>query len=99
MPILVGLIYFMANIFIARSVDSNSVLLPGQGWMGQNMSQSGPGNSTSAIVQAAQNTTIKALPTVISVFIVVTTLTTANTALYIASRTLFGLTRMLEFPR
>jgi len=89
LPILVGVIYFLAALMIALSVDSTSPSLPAQGWVSTiTKSQS---RSNSAFVQAAEAAGIKGLPTVISVFIVVTAVTTTNTLIYVASRTLYGL--------
>jgi amino acid transporter len=91
LPIIVGSLYFLAAVWVALTVPSDSPSLPALGWIVPTaVSQS---RSGSAIVQAAEAANIPALPTLFTLFIVITALTAANTSLYIASRTLFSLTR------
>jgi amino acid transporter len=91
LPLVVGTIYVLAAIMIALAVDANSPSLPPQGWVSPLIPSTS--KSDSAFVQAAEAAQIHALPSVITAFIVFTALTAANTALYVASRTLFGLAR------
>ena len=91
LPLVVGTVYVLAAIMLALAVDANSPSLPPQGWV--NPTTQSTSKSDSAFVQAAETARITALPSVITTFIVFTALTSANTALYVASRTLFGLAR------
>jgi amino acid transporter len=86
----VGTIYVLAAIMIALAVDANSPSLPPHGWVNPTIASN---KSNSAFVQAAEAAGINGLPSVITVFIVFTAITAANTNLYVASRTLFGLAR------
>lgn len=92
LPLVVGFIYIAAAVMIGLAVEPSSTSLPSQGWI----NSTAPSNSTksdSAFVQVATRANIRGVPSVITGFIVFTAITAANTALYVASRTLFGLAR------
>jgi yeast amino acid transporter len=99
LPWVVGIIYLLAALMLALIIDpKNFASLPVQGWV--NATEAGKGtnmsNSDSGFVQAAVSAGIPNLPTIITAFIVFTAITAANTELYVASRTLFGLTRQSQ---
>lgn len=49
--------------------------------------------STPIVIIAVLNANIGVLPDILNVFLIIAVLSTANTALYVSSRTLYGLTR------
>jgi amino acid transporter len=91
LPLVVGPIYCLVALLVALNVDSTSPDLPAQGWLPKQFQSTS--HTDSVIVQSALAAGIPKLPSVVTGFIVFTALTAANTALYVASRTLFGLTR------
>jgi yeast amino acid transporter len=98
LPWVVGIIYILAALTLALIKDPNSASLPVQGWVNATEAANGTimSNSASGFVQAAETAGIPNLPTVITAFIVFTAVTSANTQIYVASRTLFGLTRQTK---
>lgn len=90
LPLYVGGVYILAAIAMALNIDSESLDLPPQSWVG-GVNASGVSKSSSAFVQAAETANILKLPSIFTVFILLTALTSANTLLYVASRTLYGL--------
>lgn len=68
--------------------------LPRLSWLATNNSTSN--KSDSAFVIAASNSGLPKLADFITVCVITTALTTANTTLYVASRTLFSLTKGIQ---
>jgi amino acid transporter len=95
LPWVVGIIYFLAALMLALITDPNSVSLLVQGWVNATLAANGApmSNSDFGFVQAVEIAGLTSLASIITGFIVFTAITAANTALYVASRTLFGLTR------
>ena len=91
LPLFVGGVYILAALAMALNIDSSSPNLPPQSWIMTNPNVTKTSNSSSAFVQAAEAAQIPYLPSIVSAFIVITAFTTANTLLYVASRTLYGL--------
>ena len=93
--IIAGMIYVLGALLISFDLDPNDALLPRANWLGS----SNTSNSTeyySAFVISANKSAIsghQGLADFISVCILFTQLTAANTTLYVASRTLFSLTK------
>ena len=91
LPLCVGVVYILAALAMALNIDSSSPNLPPQSWIMTNPNVTITSNSSSAFVQAVETAQIPYLPSVVSAFIVLTAFTSANTLLYVASRTLYGL--------
>jgi amino acid transporter len=91
LPLYVAGIYILAALAMALNIDSSSPNLPSQSWISANPNVTITSNSSSAFVQAAEAAQIPYLPSVMSAFILLTAFTSANTLLYVASRTLYGL--------
>jgi yeast amino acid transporter len=91
LPLLVGGVYTLAALAMALNIDSSSPNLPPQSWTKTNPNVTVTSKSTSAFVQAAEAAKIPLLPSFVTSFILITAFTTANTLLYVASRTLYGL--------
>lgn len=92
LPLLVGFIYTAAGVLVAVNINSQSCELPPQGWIVTECTTAS-NQTPSAFAQIAQSTHITGLTAVFTTFLIFTAITAANTNLYIASRTLFGLTR------
>lgn len=88
-----AILYILSSLLTTFAISYDDCALPRLGWI---TSSCEPGKSSSAFVSIAQSSGIQALGRSFNVFLVVTALTCANTNLYVASRTLFGLTRELE---
>lgn len=93
LPSLAAAVYVLAGFLVTLDVSATDSNLPQVSWGGGEASHS---STDSAFVLAALKSRIPALKDVINVFILMTAITCANTNLYVASRTLFGLTRELE---
>jgi len=91
LPLYVGAVYFLAAIAMALNIDSTSPNLPPQSWIKIDPDVNITSTASSAFVQAAEAAQIPALPSVVTAFILLTAFTSANTLLYVASRTLYGL--------
>ena len=93
--IIAGSIYVLGALLISFDLDSNDPFLPRANWLGNSTTS----NSTeyySAFVISAKESAIsgqQGLADFINVCILFTQLTAANTTLYVASRTLFSLTK------
>lgn len=99
---LVWVIYFIAGILMSLNIEWNDPNLPRLSWLGSPVSEDGPDNqnfnSDSGFVISAAMSRIPGLADLITAVIFVTAVFSANTNLYVASRTLFGLTRRLQGP-
>lgn len=91
LPIIAGVTYFVSGLLVCLNVEWNDENLP----ITWTASTSTDILSNSAFVIAAEQSGIPGLGGAITVFMMFTALTAANTALYVASRTLFSLTREL----
>ena len=93
--IIAGMIYMLGALLISFDLDPNDSSLPRANWIGN----SNTSNSTayySAFVISAKRSAIsghQGLADFINVCLLFTQLTAANTTLYVASRTLFSLTK------
>ncbi len=106
-PIIVGFIYILGALLVSFDLDWNDPQLPRLSWLAvangtagsTSGSETSVNKSNSAFVIAAENSTIsghQGLATFINVCIMITALTAANTTLYVASRTLFSLTKGIQ---
>ena len=87
---LVGFIYFFGGLLVTLNVRWDDPGLPRMSWIRFNET-----SSPSAFVIAAHAAQIPGLPDTLTVFLMITALTCANTNLYVASRTLFSLCKSL----
>ena len=105
--VIAGLIYILGALLVSFDVDWNDQQLPRLSWLASSTgtgdstsgSESSTSKSNSAFVIAANNSSIsghQGLADFISVCILITALTAANTTLYVASRTLFSLTKGIQ---
>ena len=89
-----AVIYFLGGLLMPLNVPwGGSPARPGS------ISSSTKGQSNSGFVLSANKSGIPGLGGALTVFLLITALTAANTSLYVASRTLFGLTRELHYGR
>lgn len=92
--IIAGLIYVIGALLVSFDLDWDDPKLPRLSWLA-----SRNGNGDSAFVIAANNSAIpghQGLADFITVCILITALTAANTTIYVASRTLFSLTKGIQ---
>ncbi|KAI9836444.1 MAG: hypothetical protein M1819_001476 [Sarea resinae] len=95
-PILAAVLYFFGSLFVTLNMQWDDRNLPRASWIPLGNDNVVKGTSNSAFVIIATESKIKGLPGVVTVFLLFTGLTAANTQVYIASRTLFSLTRDIE---
>ncbi|KAK6954051.1 hypothetical protein Daesc_004013 [Daldinia eschscholtzii] len=84
--------YTLSGIFVSLSVDPTDCRLPRVGWLNYHRCNT----VQSAFVLVAENRGTTNIANVFNAFLVFTALSCANTNLYIASRTLFGLTNQID---
>ena len=83
-----GLFYFACVIVFYFNVSWKDPHLPG--YHLRDGKASGSNSSTALVIIAAENAKVKSLPSVLTAFLIMAVLSAANTALYVASRTLWG---------
>jgi amino acid transporter len=88
-----AVIYVLAGVVVTLNMHWEDGKLPRMSWVPADPNIK---TTTSAFVLAAELSGIRKLPGVINVFLMFTALSSANTNLYVASRTLFSLTRSLN---
>lgn len=98
---LAGIVYVVAGVLVTLNIDWNNKRLPRMSWVRPNNSSGDPqiGTTSSAFVLVAEASHIPRLASTLNVFLMFTALSCANTNLYVASRTLFSLTRGLDGGR
>lgn len=95
-PFLAGLVYVLAGVLVTLNIKWNDPNLPRMSWVTGPASPDGIGSTASAFVLVAEKSLVPGLAGTLNVFLMFTCLTCANTNLYVASRTLFSLTRHLD---
>lgn len=93
LPFLVAAVYVLAGGLVTLNVSAEDLNLPQVSWATGNGTHT---STDSAFVLAMQESKIPRLDDVINVFLLFTAISCANTNLYVASRTLFGLMKGLE---
>ncbi|CBF71424.1 hypothetical protein AN6770.2 [Aspergillus nidulans FGSC A4] len=93
---LVWIIYFIAGFLMSLNVEWNDENLPRLSWLGSPSDKGGKFKTDSGFVISAVMSGIPGLADMITAIIFVTAVFSANTNLYVASRTLFGLTRRIQ---
>jgi amino acid transporter len=95
---LAGVVYVLAGVLVTLNIGWNDIRLPRMAWAPKdsNTPTEHKGSTASAFVLVAIDSAIPGLAGTMSVFLMFTALAGANTNLYIASRTLFSLTRSLD---
>ena len=93
-----ALSYVIAGVLATLNIRWNDENLPRVSWSvnSTDNKESTHGSTPSIIVLVAKYSGIKGLAGTLNVFLMFTALGSANTNLYVASRTLFGLTRTLS---
>ena len=92
---LTALFYVAAGLLFTLNIKWDDPLLPRMSWAkGPPLASIGSG--LSAVVLIARESGIDGLAGTLNVFLMITALTGAHTNLYVASRTLFSLTRTLD---
>ncbi|CAJ2504035.1 Uu.00g114290.m01.CDS01 [Anthostomella pinea] len=94
--------YTLSGILVSLSIPRDDCKLPRPGWLGRPVGCLVSGSkdeSTSAFVLVALEHGMADLASAFNVFLVMTALSCANTNLYVASRTLFGLTNQIDGGR
>ncbi|KAE8387447.1 amino acid permease-domain-containing protein [Aspergillus alliaceus] len=86
--------YFVAGFVMTLNLQWDNDQLPQAGWLGRPSPKS-DSPSDSGFVISAQKSGIKGLAELFNAILLITAITCANTNLYVASRTLFGLTRKI----
>ena len=109
LPFCTACIYLVAGFLVTLNVSSSDRSLPSNGWDQRCRNDTTTlilcpnrpancTNSTSSFVISAYNAKIAGLPDAITVFLILTALSSANTALYVASRTLYDLGKQVRVP-
>ncbi|KAH3913113.1 hypothetical protein HBI56_087620 [Parastagonospora nodorum] len=99
---LAGIMYVVAGVLVTLNINWEDPKLPRMSWVRPKSSDGGPetiGTTSSAFVLVAEASRIPGLAGTLNVFLMFTALSCANTNLYVASRTLFSLTRGLDGGR
>lgn len=95
LSVLVGVAYTLSGMLVALNIEKEDCALPRLSWV--NQTRPCPATETSsAFVVIAGRSGVFRLDHVFNVFLIFTALTCANTNLYVASRSLFGLTSRLD---
>jgi yeast amino acid transporter len=100
--VLATIVYSVSGALVSLDISRADCQLPRLSWVtggADDCSDSHDANTVSAFVLIAQLSKNPRLSDVFNAFLVFTALTCANTNLYVASRTLFGLTSRLEGGR
>jgi amino acid transporter len=95
---LAACMYVLAGVLVTLNIEWDDSRLPRMSWVTAT-SDAGIGSTNSAFVLVAEASKIPGLAGTLNVFLMFTALTCANTNLYVASRTLFSLTRSLDGGR
>jgi amino acid transporter len=98
-PFLAGIAYVLAGVLVTLNISWRDERLPRMSWVtgpATNATNSNVGSTNSAFVLVAEDSGIPGLAGVVNVFLMFTAISCANTNLYVASRTLFSLTRNLD---
>lgn len=94
-----SLMYILAGVLVALNLRWDDPRLPRMSWVtldNTNGTNDSDGTTASAFVIVAEDSDIPGLAGTLNFFLMFTALTCANTNLYVASRTLFSLTRSLD---
>jgi amino acid transporter len=95
-----GVLYVLAGVLVTLNIEWDHPELPRMSWVGVRSNDAkavdNRGSTHSAFVLVAKRSEVPGLAGTLNVFLAFTALTCANTNLYVASRTLFSLTRGLD---
>lgn len=92
---LAGVMYVLAGVLVTLNIPWNDPRLPRISWV-TGPEEESVGSTASAFVLVAEASRVPGLAGTLNVFLMFTALTCANTNLYVASRSLFSLTRSLD---
>ncbi|KAL5043018.1 hypothetical protein BDW71DRAFT_216574 [Aspergillus fruticulosus] len=93
---LVWIIYFIAGFLMSLNVEWDNENLPRLSWLGSPSDKDDKFKTDSGFVISAVMSGIPGLADTFTAIIFLTAVFSANTNLYVASRTLFGLTRRIQ---
>jgi len=94
---LTACLYVLAGFLVTLNLNWDNEQLPRMSWIKVKETNENPrGTTASAFVLVAEISKIPGLAGTVNFFLIFTALTCANTNLYVASRTLFSLTRVLD---
>lgn len=88
--------YSLGGLLASFTIEWDNCALPRLSWVSDANCMGSNSTTSSAFVAIAQQSRIAGLPTAFNAFLIFTALTCANTNLYVASRSLFGLTSRLD---
>ena len=96
--VLLGFIYTLGSLLLSLNIQADDPRLPRLSWIPPQVppGTSGAGQSTSGFVIAANDSSIFGLGEFVTISLLLTAISTANTFLYVASRTLYGLVKDLK---
>jgi amino acid transporter len=92
---LAGIMYVLPGVLVTLNIPWNDPKLPRMSWV-TGPSDDSSGSTASAFVLVAAASKVPGLASTVNFFLMFTALTCANTNLYVASRSLFSLTRSLD---
>jgi amino acid transporter len=92
---LAGVMYVLAGVLVTLNIKWDDPRLPRMSWVTGPL-EDGTGSTASAFVLVAEASKVPGLAGTLNVFLMFTALSCANTNLYVASRSLFSLTRSLD---
>ena len=95
-PFFAAVLYVLAGTLVTLNIRWDDPRLPRMSWMQETDGNPGVGSTSSAFVLVAEYSGVPGLASTMNLFLMFTALTCANTNLYVASRTLFALTRNIE---
>jgi amino acid transporter len=97
-PFFAGVVYVLAGTLVTLNISWDDKRLPRMSWVTGPETDGNPGvgSTASAFVLVAEDSGVPGLASAMNLFLMFTALTCANTNLYVASRTLFALTRNIE---
>lgn len=96
---IVWIIYIFAALMLTFNVKWDNPGLPGVSWLGSLAGTNATTKSDSGFVLSAARSQITGLADLFSAILLFTAISAANTNIYVASRTIFGLTRKLDGER
>lgn len=99
LPFIATVVYVLAGLVLSVNLSPTDPNLPIESWINSGNGSTTAIHSTSGFVIATYENGQFGLAYTLTVFMIITAILTANTSLYVASRTLFGLTRSADVEK